>query len=76
MRNCIVTDDFNAKTGGLFTAIQEISVDYIIDDTSVNFKYWYNSEKADKIKERILSKNDVKIVYEFPWFWNIYFNKK
>ena len=42
----------------------------------IHFKYWYNSEKADKIKERILSKNDVKIVYEFPWFWNIYFNKK
>ena len=41
----------------------------------IHFKYWYNNEKCVKIKERMLSKNDIKIIYEFPWFWKIYINK-
>jgi len=41
----------------------------------IHFKYWNNNEKIDKIKERIFTKNDVKIIYKFPWFWKIYFNK-
>lgn len=41
----------------------------------IHFKYWNDSDRICKIKERILSNNDVKIVYEFPWFWKIYLNK-
>ena len=41
----------------------------------IHFKYWYNNENSEKIKERMLLKNDIKIIYEFPWFWKIYINK-
>lgn len=41
----------------------------------IHFKYWNNSEKNCKIRDRLLSNNDVKIVYDFPWFWKIYVNK-
>lgn len=41
----------------------------------IHFKYWNNTERISKIKERIIYNNDVKIVYEFPWFWKISINK-
>jgi len=41
----------------------------------IHYYYWYKNEKAIKIKNRILDKNDVKIVYDFPWFWKVSLNK-
>ena len=41
----------------------------------IHFKNWNNNDKINKIKKRILTKNDVKIVYDFPWFWKISLKK-
>jgi len=41
----------------------------------VHFTYWNDKEKTNIIKERIITKNDVKIIYNFPWFWKISISK-
>jgi hypothetical protein len=41
----------------------------------IHFQSWNKTDKVEKIKERLLLKNDVKIVYEFPWYWKISVNK-
>ena len=41
----------------------------------LHFKYWNNSEYTDQIKERLINGHDIKVVYDFPWFWKISLNK-
>ena len=37
----------------------------------LHFNKWYDNPIAENAKERILSGNDIKVVYAFPWFWKI-----
>jgi len=41
----------------------------------IYFKYWFNNENATFIKERLYSDKDIKIVYQFPWYWKVALNK-
>ena len=41
----------------------------------IHFYYWHETENALKIKNRIMDKNDVKIVFDFPWYWKVCINK-
>lgn len=36
---------------------------------------WNDSENAQKARERLLCGNDVKIIYEDPWFWKVSANR-
>ena len=35
----------------------------------VHFRYWPNDENANKIRQRLIDGDMVKIVYDTPWFW-------
>jgi hypothetical protein len=37
----------------------------------IHFKYWFNNTDANDAKERLLLGKDIKIVYNFPWFWKV-----
>jgi hypothetical protein len=41
----------------------------------IHFHYWNENDHALNAKERLLAGKDIKIVYEFPWFWKISANK-
>ena len=53
----------------------------------IHFHHWYSTSEALKAREQVLIGNEIKIVYQDPWFWkvsanhfnynsNIYFPKK
>jgi len=35
----------------------------------VHFRYWSNDPEIQAIRQRLLSGNNIKIVYDAPWFW-------
>ena len=37
----------------------------------IHWKRWNDSENANKSRERLLNGNDIKIIYDDPWFWKI-----
>lgn len=37
----------------------------------VHFKHWNRDETAQQVREKLLSGDQVKIVYDEPWFWKI-----
>jgi hypothetical protein len=37
----------------------------------IHFKYWFNNIDANYARERLLLGKDIKIVYNFPWFWKV-----
>ena len=41
----------------------------------LHYTEWNNHERALNAKDRLLSGKDIKIVYDFPWFWKISLNK-
>lgn len=41
----------------------------------LHFKYWNDNEDTNEIKERLSRGKDIKVVYDFPWFWKISANK-
>ncbi len=41
----------------------------------IHFDYWDNNDIALKAKERLLEGKDIKIVYDYPWFWKISLSK-
>jgi hypothetical protein len=41
----------------------------------IHFKRWFNNENSNKALERLNNGKDIKIIYEFPWFWKITPNK-
>jgi hypothetical protein len=41
----------------------------------LHIQKWNSSSQAMYIKDRILSGKDIKIVYDFPWFWKISLTK-
>ena len=41
----------------------------------LHYTEWNSHEPADFAKNRLLSGKDIKIVYDFPWYWKISLNK-
>ena len=35
----------------------------------IHFKYWPDNERSEMLKDRLLSGQDIKVVYNEPWFW-------
>ena len=35
----------------------------------IKVEYWYQSEYAQGIRNRLLDGHTVNVVYDFPWFW-------
>ena len=41
----------------------------------IHFDEWYNTEKTNNIKQKLLDGKNIKIVYDTPWFWKCSLNK-
>ena len=41
----------------------------------IHFRRWYKNENADKARRRLITGNEVKIVYDEPWFWKVSANR-
>ena len=41
----------------------------------IHFHNWYTHENAVNIKARLMSGQNIKIVYNNPWFWKVSINK-
>lgn len=41
----------------------------------IHFDEWYNTEKSNTIKQKLLDGKIIKIVYDNPWFWKCSLNK-
>jgi len=41
----------------------------------IHFKKWFHTENSNRALERLNNGKDIKIIYEFPWFWKITLNK-
>lgn len=37
----------------------------------IHFTRWYNSRNADTARERLINGNDIKVIYDDPWFWKV-----
>lgn len=35
----------------------------------IHFKYWPNDERSTMLKNRLTNGQDIKVVYNQPWFW-------
>ena len=41
----------------------------------LHYTEWNTHERAEFVKERLTSGKDIKVVYDFPWYWKISLNK-
>jgi hypothetical protein len=41
----------------------------------IHFYKWNSTEQAVYARNRLISGNDIKIVYDNPWFWKVSANK-
>lgn len=41
----------------------------------IHFNQWFDNENSSKAIERLSSGKDIKVIYDFPWFWKITPNK-
>jgi len=37
----------------------------------IHFNRWFNSRNADTARERLLNGQDIKVIYDDPWFWKV-----
>ena len=37
----------------------------------IHFNNWADTEFANSIKNKIISGEEIKIVYDFPWYWKV-----
>jgi hypothetical protein len=37
----------------------------------IHFSRWYNNRNADTARERLLNGNDIKVIYDEPWYWKV-----
>lgn len=37
----------------------------------IHFTRWYNNRNADSARERLINGNDIKVIYDGPWFWKV-----
>jgi len=41
----------------------------------IHFNQWFDNENSSKAIERLSSGKDIKVIYDFPWFWKLTPNK-
>ena len=41
----------------------------------IHYNNWNSTEKAEMVKERLMSGKEIKVIYDFPWFWKISLSK-
>lgn len=41
----------------------------------IHFKFWFNTNYAENVKTKLVRGDDVKVVYDEPWFWKISMSK-
>ena len=41
----------------------------------IHFNRWFDNENSSKAIERLSSGKDIKVIYDFPWFWKLTPNK-
>jgi hypothetical protein len=41
----------------------------------IHFKTWFRNSDADRVRNKLLTGSEVKIVYDDPWFWKISANR-
>ena len=59
---------FNKYNFGLIIKIDLINISNN-KRAFIHYKKWNNNEKNNKIKSYLDDGLDIKIIYEFPWFW-------
>jgi hypothetical protein len=37
----------------------------------IHFSRWFSSRNADTARERLLNGQDIKVIYDDPWFWKV-----
>lgn len=37
----------------------------------IHFVRWFNSRNADTARERLINGQDIKVIYDDPWFWKV-----
>lgn len=40
----------------------------------IHFNKWFTSDSAVQTRIRLLNRNDVKVIYNDPWFWKVFIN--
>tara|TARA_B100000963_G_scaffold335262_1_gene329240 strand:- start:2158 stop:2424 length:267 start_codon:yes stop_codon:yes gene_type:complete len=76
---CLPKIDSNTTRNQLFNVFNQYNfglinkIDLITISNSkrafIHYKNWNNTEKNKKIKDYLDDGLDIKIIYEFPWFW-------
>jgi hypothetical protein len=79
---CIPRVDINIPKQKIFETICALRIGFIEkiietplkhDETGkrviIKFKTWVHNEISDRIEKRFQDNKDIKIVYNFPWYW-------
>ena len=37
----------------------------------IHFDHWYSGRNADAARERLINGQDIKVIYDGPWFWKV-----
>jgi hypothetical protein len=48
---------------------------YAIYKAVIYFSYWYENDIARNFQKRLIEKNEARVVYDDPWFWNVLKNE-
>ena len=69
------------KVYSVFNALQLGDIEFIdlhlakdFQHAYVYFKQWHTTDEAAAIKERFLAGEEIKIIYDEPWFWKCKLN--
>ena len=41
----------------------------------IHYKSWFETDRASKIHDTLKTGNNIKVIYDEPWFWKISLNK-
>uniref|UniRef100_A0A6C0KCX4 RRM domain-containing protein n=1 Tax=viral metagenome TaxID=1070528 RepID=A0A6C0KCX4_9ZZZZ len=64
----LLFDIFNKYNFGIIYKIDLITIKQS-KRAFIHYNSWNNNEKNEKIKNYLDDGLDIKIIYEFPWFW-------
>tara|TARA_B110001454_G_scaffold219050_1_gene249524 strand:+ start:2430 stop:2720 length:291 start_codon:yes stop_codon:yes gene_type:complete len=62
---------FNIFNKFNFGEIQRIDLvkKYDTQRAFIHYNYWNDNEKISQIKKWLIEGNDIKIIYDEPWYW-------
>ena len=67
-----IADIFQQKLGlGIIKKIDAIPIhsDVQFKKIFIHFASWYDTEKSNSVKDKLLREVVLKVVYDGPWFW-------